>query len=86
MGEHGVGEVRAADRLARVAAGAQRGVVELEPELAQPVGHRLDPAGAVAAEVVQGGDQVGVGDVELVAEDVQVLVLAVHGGQLGGGA
>ena len=63
----------------------ERGVVELEAELAQAVGHRLDPARAVAAEVVEGRDQVGVGDVELVAEDVQVLVAAVHGGELGGG-
>ena len=85
MREHGVGEVRAPDRLAGLAAGDQRGVVELEAELAQPAGHRLDPARAVAAEVLEGRDQVGVGDVELVAEDVQVLVAAVHGRELGGG-
>ena len=85
VGEHGVGEVRAPDRLAGLAAGRQRRVVELEAELAQAVGHRLDPARAVVAEVVQDRDQVGVGDVELVAEDVQVLVAAVDGRQLGGG-
>ena len=64
----------------------QRRVVELEAELAQPVRHLADPPRAVAAEVVQDRLQVLVGVVELVAEDVQVLVLAVDGGQLGGRA
>ena len=84
MGEHGVGQVRAADRLAGGAAGSERRVVELEAELAQAVGHLVDAPCAVAAEVVQRGGEVGVGGFELVAEDVQVLVLAVDGGQLGG--
>ena len=85
MGEHGVGEVRAADRLAGLAARLERRVVELEAELAQAVGHLADPPRAVAAEVVQRGLELLVGVVELVAEDVQVLVRAVDGGQLGGG-
>ena len=84
MGEHGVGQVRTADRLAGGAAGGERRVVELEAELAQAVGHLVDAPCAVAAEVVQRGAEVGVGGFELVAEDVQVLVLAVDGGQLGG--
>jgi hypothetical protein len=51
--------------------------LQLEAELPQPVGHRPDPPCAVAAEVVQDRRQVRVGDVQLVAEHVQVLVLAV---------
>ena len=85
VGEHRVGQVRAADRLAP--AGAPRaGIVELEAQLAQLVGHRVDPADAVGAEVVERGQQRLVGVVELVAEDVQVLVRAVDGGELDGRA
>ena len=85
MGEHGVGQVRTADRLAGLAARLQRRVVELEAELAQAVGHLGDPPCPVAAEVVQRRLELLVRVVELVAEDVQVLVPAVDGGQLGGG-
>ena len=55
MGEDGVGKVGAADRLAGRAAGGERGVVELEAELAQAVGHLADPPRAVAAEVLEQG-------------------------------
>ena len=63
----------------------QRRVVELEAELAQPVGHREDAAHAVGAEVLQRVEQRAVGVVERVAEDVQVLVSAVHRRELGRG-
>jgi hypothetical protein len=85
VGEQGVGEMGAADRLARDLTLFQGRVVELEAELAQPVGHRVDAPAAVGAEVLQQLEQRRVGDVDLVAEDVQVLVRAVDGGQLGGG-
>ena len=81
VGEHGVGEVRAAHALAA----RERRVVEGEAELAQAVGHRHDAPAAVGAEVLERGLQPRVGRVELVAEDVQVLVLAVHARELGGG-
>jgi hypothetical protein len=85
VGEHGIGQVGAADRLAGPPARLQGRVVQLEAQLAQAVGHVGDPAGAVAAEVVQRGLEVLVGVVELVAEDVQILVRAVDGRELGGG-
>ena len=81
MGEHGVGEVRPPDALAV----HELVVVEREAELAQAVGHRQDAAAAVGAEVLQRGQQRGVGGIDLVAEDVQVLVLAVHARELRGG-
>ena len=60
-------------------------VVEREAELAQAVGHRQDAPPAVGAEVLERRLQPGVGGVDLVAEDVQVLVLAVDARELGGG-
>ena len=79
--EHGVGEMRAAEALA----GSEGGVVEREAELAQAIGHRVDAAHPVGAEVLERRLQPGVARVELVAEDVQVLVLSVDARELGGG-
>src|SRR4051794_37734260 len=81
MGEYRVGEVRAPDALAR----GEGGVVECEAELAQAVGHRMDAPPAVRAEVLERRLQLWVRRVDLVAEDVQVLVLAVDARELGGG-
>ena len=67
------GQVRAAGRGA-----VQVRVVDREAERAQVVGHGVDAAHAVGAEVVQRGEEGGVGVVDPVAEDVQVLVLGVH--------
>ena len=39
---------------------------------------------AIGPEVLERGLQAGVGGVDLIAEDVQVLVLAVHARELGG--
>ena len=78
--------MRAADRLAgRRGAHAAARRRARSPSSRSRSAISLDPPGAVAAEVVQRGEQVRVVVVELVAEDVQVLVLAVHGRQLGGG-
>ena len=79
--EHGVGEMRPPDALAV----HELVVVEREAELAQAVGHRQDAAAAVGAEVLQRRQQCGVGGIDLVAEDVEVLVLAVHARELRGG-
>ena len=85
VGEHRVGEVRAAQRQAGVPALGERAVVELEPELAQAVRHRLHAPAAVLAEVRERVAQRRVAVVELVAEHVQVLVLAVDRRELGRG-
>ena len=68
-----------------LAAPRERLVVEREAELAQPVGHRHDAALAVGAEVLERRLEPRVRGIELVAEDVQVLVLAVHARELGRG-
>ena len=80
--EHRAGEVGAPQRPAGGAAGLQRRVVELEAQLAQPLGHGEDPPLAVRAGVLQRGEQAGVPVVDPVAEDVQVLIGPVHRGDL----
>ena len=62
----------------------QPGRVDGEAERSQFLGHGEDPADAVLAEVGERGEQRSVGVIEPVAEDVQVLVLAVDRAQLDG--
>ena len=75
---------RAADRLAGGAALGQQVLVDLEAQLAQRGRHPAGAAVAVGAELLQAGQQRRVGMVDAVAEHVQVVVLAVERGQLGG--
>ncbi len=83
--EHRRGQMRAPDRLARRLARVDRGGVDLEAELPEPVRHRVGAALAVRAGVEQALAQQRAAVVDSVAEDVQVLVGAVDGRDLGGG-
>ncbi len=78
-------EVRAADRLAGVAALREHRVVHLPAELLQLRAHSLRAQLAVRARVAQPLCEHRVVMVDPVAEDVQVLVAAEHRGDLGGG-
>ena len=83
--QHRLGEVRAAERGARPLARLEAGAVEHEAELLEPVGHRVDAAPAVGAEVGERVAQRRVVVAQLVAEHVQVLEVALDRRQLGGG-
>ena len=72
------------DRLAGRLARLDRSRVHLEPELAQPVRHRVGTALAVRARVEQAFAEQRAAVVDPVAEHVQVLVLAVDRRDLGG--
>jgi hypothetical protein len=85
VGEHGVGQVRAAERLAGGLTRLQLGAVKLEAERLEPVRHRPDPAPAVGAEVRQRRAQLRVVVAQLVAAHVEVLELARHARQFRGG-
>jgi hypothetical protein len=73
MGDDGFGEVGAPDRLARLCAGRQHGLVELELELTQGVGHCPGSPQALRPIAVEPGPEVRVLRVEPVAEDVEIL-------------
>ena len=83
MGEHGAGEVGAADRLARRAARRERRVVDRVAVAPQELRHPLGASLAVGARVEQALEQPRVVVVDPVAEHVQVLVGPVDRRDLG---
>ena len=85
VSEHGRGEVRPADRLARSLARLDRRRVDREPERAQLVRHRLGATLPVGAGVLEALAQERAAVVDPVAEHMQVLVLPVHRRDLRGG-
>jgi hypothetical protein len=73
MGERRLGEVRAADRPVARAARRERRLVQRPPQLAQRAGHPLGARDALGAVVGQRAQEIRVGVVDPVADDVQVL-------------
>ena len=82
--QHRGGEMRAADRLARRLAGVDRRRIDLEAELAEARGHGVGAALAIEARVEQALAEQLRAVVDAIAEHVQVLVLTVDRGDLGG--
>jgi hypothetical protein len=80
--ERGFGEMRAADRQARMAACVEGGAVEDEALLLEGGGHAIGAARPILTEPLEPVEEPGVGVVEAVAKDVKVLALAVQRGQL----
>jgi hypothetical protein len=82
VAERGLGEVRAPDRLARRAALLEHRVVDRPSQLLERLAHPVRARGSVVAVAGELGQEVGVVVVEAVAEDVQVLELVLHAGDL----
>ena len=78
VGEHGGGQMGAADRLPGRRAAAQRAVVDRVAEVAEQAGHPLGAQFAVRAGLAQALEQQPIAVVDGVAEDVEVLIARVH--------
>jgi hypothetical protein len=85
MGQHRRCQVRPAHRLAGLLARVDGGLVHREAELPEPRGHLVRAALAIRPGVGQALLEQGAAMVDPVAQDVQVLVLAVDRGDLSGG-
>jgi hypothetical protein len=83
--EHRLRQVRPAHRLAGGLALGERRRVDGEAELLEPLRHGVRPALAIGARVAQALLEQRAAVVDPVPEHVQVLVLPVHGRDLGGG-
>ena len=80
MADDRVGEVRAADRLALGLSPLKFGLVELVAELPQGGAHRRCAVLAVIAPGAQAVAEHRIAVIDEVAEHVEVLLVAVHGG------
>ena len=78
MAEHGPGKVWASNRFAGGAPGCQWGIVDGVAGVGEQGSHALGAHLAVLARAVQALEQAAVAVIDAVAEDVEVLIAAVH--------